>query len=636
MKHKAKWLGGVGLSLALLLSLLPATAFAADTDEARIGTTDYPTLEEAFEKAKNGDTVTLLKDVTKEGPGTYMDGTDKAFYKLTGGGTITLDLNGNTLTMNKIGQMYQTTGGIELIDRSLTIRDSVGGGKITGTSRWGGGSLIYVNMKEASGGKPSTLTLESGTLSLTAEEFVSGSTDYVKQCNNSVIRVHNGGSFIMNGGSVETMATESERGDYCSGGVFVYGGTAQLNKGTVTAQGEGTTALLVYDNPGDGLTASIDLQGASVSSEDCGAQLQMGGVLNINSGSIQADGYGVINYSGTVDMKDGLISSNGCGIYNYAYFANYASVVKISDGEVRDTQGCAVYQESTVATGATASTVISGGLYSDSVEPYVIDTLDFELHDTEGFSYYPSVDDALTAAQGEKFDINQTDPAADAITVSFQDDVSKQSYDVTTNDGTLTLPVPQQQDYLFQGWVDGQGTVYNGTHTFEADTALTAQWVKLPITLTDVTVDPISVEYTGKALDDSVITGTVKDGDTLIEGTWSWVDQPTQAGTHKAQVLFTPKNTNYAPVTATVELVIRAVEVQPTPTVTPTTTPTTAPSQPGATTAPSTGGSQATDNPDTGDHSALTLWITMLALSGTLGVSAVLSALAAKRRNSAR
>ena len=220
--------------------------------------------------------------------------------------------------------------------------------------------------------------------------------------------------------------------------------------------------------------------------------------------------------------------------------------------------------------------------------------------------------------------------------MSFQDDVSKQSYDVTTNDGTLTLPVPQQQDYLFQGWVDGQGTVYNGTHTFEADTALTAQWVKLPITLTDVTVDPISVEYTGKALDDSVITGTVKDGDTLIEGTWSWVDQPTQAGTHKAQVLFTPKNTNYAPVTATVELVIRAVEVQPTPTVTPTTTPTTAPSQPGATTAPSTGGSQATDNPDTGDHSALTLWITMLALSGTLGVSAVLSALAAKRRNSAR
>ena len=246
------------------------------------------------------------------------------------------------------------------------------------------------------------------------------------------------------------------------------------------------------------------------------------------------------------------------------------------------------------------------------------------------------MDDALTAAQGEQFDIKQTDPAADAITVSFQDDVSKQSYDVTTNDGTLPLPVPQQQGYLFQGWADDQGTVYKGTCTFKADTALTAQWVKLPITLTDVTVDPISVEYTGKALDDSVITGTVKDGDTLIEGTWSWVDQPTQVGTHKAQVLFTPKNTNYAPVTATVELVIRAVEVQPTPTVTPTTTPTTAPSQPGATTAPSTSGSQATDNPDTGDHSALTLWITMLALSGTLGVSAVLSALAAKRRNSAR
>lgn len=344
----------------------------------------------------------------------------------------------------------------------------------------------------------------------------------------------------------------------------------------------------------------------------------------------------MVNFNGAVNMEDGLISSNSYGIYNYVYYTNYDSTVEISGGEIRDGKGRPVRQVGTPSADITASTVISGGLYSDSVESYVIDTLDFELHDTKGFSYYPSVDDALTAAQGEQFDIKQTDPAADAITVSFQDDVSKQSYDVTTNDGTLTLPVPQQQDYLFQGWVDGQGTVYNGTHTFEADTALTAQWVKLPITLTDVTVDPISVEYTGKALDDSVITGTVKDGDTVIEGTWSWVDQPTQVGTHSAQVLFTPKNTNYAPVTATVELVIRAVEVQPTPTVTPTTTPTTAPSQPGATTAPSTGGSQATDNPDTGDHSALTLWVTMLALSGTLGVSAVLSALAAKRRNSAR
>ena len=55
------------LILCMAVTLLPTAAFAAEPtkgNEASIGETQYATLADAVGKAKDGDTVTLLKDVT--------------------------------------------------------------------------------------------------------------------------------------------------------------------------------------------------------------------------------------------------------------------------------------------------------------------------------------------------------------------------------------------------------------------------------------------------------------------------------------------------------------------------------------------------------------------------------------------
>lgn len=59
-KRMLAWL----VSLCMILSLLPVSAFADDFSEAAIGEVNYSTLQEAIEHAEDGDTITLLQDVT--------------------------------------------------------------------------------------------------------------------------------------------------------------------------------------------------------------------------------------------------------------------------------------------------------------------------------------------------------------------------------------------------------------------------------------------------------------------------------------------------------------------------------------------------------------------------------------------
>ena len=94
MKRAKKGLAAI-LSTCMLLSLLPAAAFAegapaADTlEEAAQPTTVEKTLAEMFADAQDGETLRLEQDVT-------VTGQEDADYKNSG--TVTLDLNGHTIT----------------------------------------------------------------------------------------------------------------------------------------------------------------------------------------------------------------------------------------------------------------------------------------------------------------------------------------------------------------------------------------------------------------------------------------------------------------------------------------------------------------------------------------------------------
>ena len=88
------------LALCLIISLLPATALAAEGDAAQVGETTYATLQEAVTAAESMDgeiTVTLLKNV-EEGITVSQ-------------GNFTLDLNGQVISFPQTGGEDNFLGG---------------------------------------------------------------------------------------------------------------------------------------------------------------------------------------------------------------------------------------------------------------------------------------------------------------------------------------------------------------------------------------------------------------------------------------------------------------------------------------------------------------------------------------------
>ena len=136
------------------------------SNEASIGGTWYPTLEEAIAKANNGDTIKIESDI--EG---------SPSYEIRSGQTITIDLNGRTITSRTISELIKNYG-------NLTINDSVGGGILKTTSNsytvktcadatttLNGGTYINTDNFAALGNDGGDMTINSGV------KVVGGSND---------------------------------------------------------------------------------------------------------------------------------------------------------------------------------------------------------------------------------------------------------------------------------------------------------------------------------------------------------------------------------------------------------------------------------------------------------------------------
>ena len=96
------------LTLAMVLSLLPAAAFAEGEAVAKVGETEYATLADAVANVPDGGTVTLLKDY--EVPKTIV--VTKP---------VTLDLGGNILSENGAGYVIAVGGNGDLTLKNGTI-----------------------------------------------------------------------------------------------------------------------------------------------------------------------------------------------------------------------------------------------------------------------------------------------------------------------------------------------------------------------------------------------------------------------------------------------------------------------------------------------------------------------------------
>ena len=251
---------------------------------AQIGNDYYLTLAEAISNAQDGDTIILVDDTVE----------DNLPYIST---TVTLDLNGSTLTTNQL----VTTGNLTIMDSTASAAPTVSSDYKTVSYRSGKISVTETAVYAAGGG---TVTLESGCIDSSylgayAQGDTTGNTSI-----NSTFNIE--GGYII---AQEFAASAQGRGATLniSGGVLVARDNAVIGgNGTNTAERKlgGTTITI----SGGTMIGHILSNGYIA----CGIYHPQAGTLKITGGTIYVDGgVGIEMRGGTLDMTGGSVIATG-------------------------------------------------------------------------------------------------------------------------------------------------------------------------------------------------------------------------------------------------------------------------------------------------------------------------------------
>lgn len=210
------------------------------------------------------------------------------------GNSLTIDLNGHTLTAAANSQAFRIQGG------ALTIEDSIGTGVIQGSGTvTGNGGAIWMSSSDSN----NALTLTGGTIrGFTATD---GGGVYV-----------DGGSFEMSGGTISACNATN-----AGGGVYVSSGSFKMSGGSIedcTAH-EGA-GVKVYASNGE--TAIFSMTGGEI--QNC----------NTDGVSIYAIGSGTSEFT----MTGGTIEDNG----GYGVWVDNGSAV-MSGGSVKGSERYDIY-----------------------------------------------------------------------------------------------------------------------------------------------------------------------------------------------------------------------------------------------------------------------------------------------------
>ena len=414
MKRAKKGLAAI-LSTCMLLSLLPAAAFAegapaADTlEEAAQPTTVEKTLAEMFADAQDGETLRLEQDVT-------VTGQEDADYKNSG--TVTLDLNGHTITGDNKN----------IALRAIGTEAGKGTLKITnGTIKTNSGTYCTVGAKD-SALELSDMRLENSTAyGCSVKAFAGGTIDLKKVCSTS----------------------------QTGGGVEAAGGTVNIYDSTFTQTG-------YYDHNSVNLAASggtgtVNVYGGSFTSENYGLYIfSSGGTINVYDGTFKAGEEKAV-VKADLDLNSYPAATANINIYGGDFtgkidIADKEEVhVEITGGTFADT---GLTKEAFSAYTAEGTVVTEGPDGTFTVK---------ELDETNGVAevggkYYASLQKAVdNAGKGETVTLLQ-DTAEDIVipegaelTLNLNGKTLTNHEDHTiTNKGTLTIT--------------GGGTVDNVTH----------------------------------------------------------------------------------------------------------------------------------------------------------------------------
>lgn len=232
------------------------------------------------------------------------------------GKSLTIDLNGHTLTAAENSRAFFIQNG------ALTIEDSIGGGVIQGSGTVNGyGGAILMNGSDSN----NALTLAGGTIRGFTAKYGAG------------VSMGNG-TFRMTGGAIRNCSATGGKAD--GGGVYVSGGSFEMSDGTISACNAANAGGGVYVSSG-----SFEMSGGSI--EDCTAYEGAGVKVYPSSGK-----------TASFSMTGGEIqncNTNGVSIYAIGGTSEFT----MSGGTIEDNGGDGVRVDA-------GSAVMSGGSVKDS------------------------------------------------------------------------------------------------------------------------------------------------------------------------------------------------------------------------------------------------------------------------------
>ena len=299
------------LAVSMAVSIMPAPAFASgggQQSETVIGQEiDRQNSSEDYSEVSSLDQLTytskeckvrLTGDIVMTGAVTVDNGN-----------SLTIDLNGHTLTAAANSRAFYIRGG------ALTIEDSIGTGVIQGNGTVNGdGGAIWMS----SGDSTNALTLTGGTIrGFTATD---GAGVYMGN-----------GTFKMTGGAIrDCRATDG-------GGVYVFGGSFEMTDGTISTCNATNAGGGVYVSSG-----TIEMSGGSI--ENCTAHEGAGVKVLVSNGKTAS-----FSMSGSGEIKN--CNTDGVSI---AAIGSGTPEFSMSGGTIEDNSGFGVWM-------AAGSAVMSGG-----------------------------------------------------------------------------------------------------------------------------------------------------------------------------------------------------------------------------------------------------------------------------------
>lgn len=276
------------LAVSMAVSIMPAPAFASggQQPETVIG-------QEIDRQNSSGD----YSEVSSLDQLTYINNECKVrltkdivmtkAVTVNNGNSLTIDLNGHTLTAAANSQAFRIQGG------ALTIEDSIGTGVIQGSGTvTGNGGAIWMSSSDSN----NALTLTGGTIrGFTATD---GGGVYV-----------DGGSFEMSGGTISACNATN-----AGGGVYVSSGSFEMSGGSIencTAhEGAGVKVLASsgkasFSMSGSGEIKNCNQDGVSIAAIGGTSEFSMsGGTIEDNSG------FGVWVDNGSAVMSGGSVKGS--------------------------------------------------------------------------------------------------------------------------------------------------------------------------------------------------------------------------------------------------------------------------------------------------------------------------------------